>query len=399
MRRPGSDPHRGSDPAPPRRSRRERWVAAAWIVGVWIFVALLQATQRYLRGREFEPSAWSFGSALGDNLFVAALWAAATPLVMRIARRYPFPGRSVPVLLAVHIPASAAVALLHTFVSHVVYKVTFAPGVSWNDLLANWLQSAVVTGPTRIATYLQIVGVTWGLDDYRAWREGEIRASHLQAQLARERLEALKLQLHPAFLFQTLALLRSTIRRDPRAAARTIVDLGELLRLSLKNGGQRLVRLAEELRYADLYLRIESTRLERELGLRLLVPREILDASVPSLVLQPLVEAAVAAAHPAPVRVEVSASRDGERVTLRVRADPGGGVAGARPMTPVPAIAGGSGDAIARAGRRLDLEYPGDHRLEWSSLACEVVVEIPFAPLAGGDAAGVDPGRMAPRIA
>ena len=376
------------------RTRRERWIAAAWIVGVWSFVAVLQATQRYLRGHELEPNAWSFGSALGDNLFVAALWAAATPLVMRLARRYPFPGRSVPLLIAVHLPASAAFALLHTFVSHAVYKLVFAPGVAWSELFSNWLHSAVVTGPTRIATYLQIVGVTWGLDDYRAWREGEIRASHLQTQLARERLEALKLQLHPAFLFQTLSLLRATIRRDPRAAARTIVDLGELLRLSLKNGGQRLVRLGEELRYADLYLRIESTRLERDLGLRLLVPREVLDAAVPSLVLQPLVEAAVAAAHPAPVRVEISGDRQGERVTLRVRAD-----SGAEPGAEASPTATASRDAIERAARRLDLEYPGDHRLEWSTLSREAVVEIPFAPLTAGDAPGVDPGRLAPRIA
>jgi hypothetical protein len=312
---------------------------------------------------------------------------------MRLARRYPFPGRSLPVLLAVHLPASAAVALLHTFVSHVVYKVTLAPGVSWSELLANWLPSAVVTGPTRIATYLQIVGVTWGLDDYRAWREGEIRASLLQAQLARERLEALKLQLHPAFLFQTLALLRSTIRRDPRAAARTIVELGELLRLSLKNGGQRLVRLSEELRYADLYLRIESTRLERELGVRLLVPREILDAAVPSLVLQPLVEAAVASAHPDPARVEISAERRDERMTLRIRAD-----TGKFPGRSAPPAA--SADAIARARRRLDLEYPGEHRLQWSSLTGEAVVEIPFVALVQSEAEGaLGPDALAARTA
>jgi two-component system, LytTR family, sensor kinase len=359
------------------RSRRERLIAAAWIVGVWCFVAVLQATQRYLRGRGLEPNPWVFWSALGASLALAAIWAAATPVVMRIARRYPFPGRSLPVLAAIHLPAAAAIALLHTFVSNVVYKVIVAPGVSWAELLANCLHSAVETGPTRIATYLQIVGVTWGLDDYRAWREGEIRASHLQAQLARERLEALKLQLHPAFLFQTLALLRSTIRRDPRAAARTIVELGDLLRLSLRNGGQRLVRLAEEIRYADLYLRIESTRLERDLGVRLRVPREVLDAAVPSLVLQPLVEAAVAAAHPDPARVEISAERRNERMTLRVRADTG------RPGRSSPPAA--SADAIARARRRLDLEYPGGHRLEWSSLTGEAVVEIPFVRVEDGE--------------
>jgi len=85
--------------------------AIASLVGVWLFVGLLQATQRYLRGRELEPNSWAFWSALGENLVLAAIWAAATPLVMRIARRYPFPGRSLPVLLAVHVPAGAAVVL------------------------------------------------------------------------------------------------------------------------------------------------------------------------------------------------------------------------------------------------------------------------------------------------
>ncbi|HEX5135016.1 MAG TPA: histidine kinase [Thermoanaerobaculia bacterium] len=355
-----------------RSLSRSRWISAAWIVGVWLFVGILQATQRYLRGRELEPNSWAFWSALGENLVLAALWAAATPLVMRLARRWPFPGRSWPVLLAVHVPMGAAVVLLHTVVSHVVYKLLIAPGVSWADLLANTVHSAIVTGASRFATYVEIVGVTWGLDEYRGWREKEIRASNLQAQLASERLESLKLQLHPEFLFQTLALLRSKIRSDPAAAAKTIVALGELLRLSLKNGGRRLVRLAEELRYADLYLKIESTRLSRELPLSTRVPRGELDAAVPSLVLQPLVEAAVAAAGSGPACVEVSAVQSDGRMTLRVRADSNGGS---------PGPSGASNDAIARAARRLDLEYPGAHRLEWSSLAREAVVEIPFAPL------------------
>jgi hypothetical protein len=354
--------------------RRQRWISAAWIVGVWFFVGVLQATQRYLRGRELEPNPWAFWSALGDNLFLAALWAAATPLVMRIARRYPFPGRSLPVLLAVHLPVGAAVVLAHTVVSNFAYKLFIAPGVSWADLLGNIVRSALMTGASRFATYLEIVGVTWGLDEYRRWREREIRASLLQAQIARERLEALKLQLHPAFLFQTLGLLRSTIRRNPPAAAKTIVELGDLLRLSLKNGGQRLVRLAEELRYADLYLKIESTRLERNVRLAVRAPRDVLDAAVPSLVLQPLVEATVAAAGAEPRRVEVFATQRDGRLTLRVRSE--GGATGDRPP------AGDGAPAISRARGRLDLEYPGGHILEWSSLAREALVEIPFVAIA-----------------
>jgi hypothetical protein len=349
-------------------SSRKRWIAAAWIVGVWLFVAILQATQRYLRGRELEPNSWAFWSALGDNLALAALWAAATPIVMRIARRYPFPGTSLPTLLAVHIPAGAAIVLLHTVVSNVAYRLLIAPGVPWAQLFANALPMAVMTGPTRFAKYLEIVGVTWGLDDYRAWRTKEIRASHLQAQLASERLESLKLQLHPAFLFQTLGLVRSTIGRDPTAAARTIVALGELLRLSLKNGGQRLVRLGEELRYADLYLQIESTRLEREVRLATRVAPDAMEAAVPSLLLQPLVEAAVASAGAEPESVEISARRREGRLRLRIHA---GGAS----------VGGDGAAAIDRARGRLDLEYPGTHVLEWNGIAREAVVEIPFARL------------------
>ncbi|HZI65908.1 MAG TPA: histidine kinase [Thermoanaerobaculia bacterium] len=361
----------------PHFAARRRWTAAAWIAGVWIFLAVLQATQRYLRGRELEPSPWAFWGALADNLVIAALWAAATPVVMRIARRYAFPGTPVPVLAAVHLAAGAAFALLHSLAANVLYKLVLAPGVTWNELVANWVESALTTGPTRIATYLQIVGVTWGLDDYRAWREREIRASSLQLALAKERLESLKLQLHPAFLFQTLALLRTTIPRDPRAAARTIVELGDLLRLSLKNGGKRLVRLSEEVRYAELYLKIEKTRLECDLAVTIRVPRDALDAAVPSLVLQPLVEAAVAAACPAPASIEITASHGDGRMTLAVRAEPGD------PAAP-PAPAGPSAAVIERARRRLDLEFPGQHRLEWSSVTRSATVEIPFAPLPEG---------------
>ncbi len=353
---------------------RRRWTAAAWIAGVWIFLAVLQATQRYLRGQELEPNPWVFWSALVDNLVIASLWAVATPVVMRIARRYAFPATPIPLLAAIHVAAGAAFAILHSFAANVLYKLLLAPGVTWSELVANFIGSAMTTGPTRIATYLQIVGVTWGLDDYRAWREREIRASLLQLALAKERLESLKLQLHPAFLFQTLALLRATIRRDPRAAARTIVELGDLLRLSLKNGGKRLVRLSEELRYAELYLKIERTRLDCRLAVTIRVPHDALDAAVPTLVLQPLVEAAVASACPSPASIEISASHRDGRMTLEVRAEPGD------PAGP-PAPAGPSAAVIERARRRLDLEYPGQHRLEWSSVAREATVEIPFAPL------------------
>src|SRR5687767_14949454 len=106
---------------------RSRSTAAAWIAGVWIFVAVLQATQRYLRGRELEPNPWAFWTALGDNLVIAALWAAATPIVMRVARRYAFPGTPIATLAAVHVAAGVGFALLHTLAANALYKLVLAP--------------------------------------------------------------------------------------------------------------------------------------------------------------------------------------------------------------------------------------------------------------------------------
>jgi len=365
---------------------RGRWRAAAWIAGIWTFVAVLRATQRYLRGGELEPDPYVFWSALGDNLFLAALWAAATALVMRIARRFPFPGESLARLVPVHLAAAVAAALAHTLVSSVAYKLFLAPGVGWDELFRNFATSALMTGPSRLATYFEIVAVTWGLDDYRAYREKELRASLLQAELAEARLDALKLQLHPTFLFNALAVLRPTIHRDPRAAARLVVELGDLLRLSLKNGAARLVPLREELKFLELYLKIEKTRLGGKLAVSIRADRGVLDAAVPSLLLQPLAEAALAAGGAELSRIDVEARQRDGRLTLAVRAgaDPpaSGGAAG----LPRASVA-----AIARARRRLQHEYPGDHSIEWDAAGRATAVEIPCVPLADETGAAAAP--------
>jgi hypothetical protein len=351
---------------PPEETPPQR-VHWGWILAIWTFVGTLRATQRFLRSGELQPDmAYSWWAALGNNLFLAYLWAALTPAVMKIARRFA-PGR-VPLakLVPVHLAAAVAVALLHTVLSQLIYKLLLAPEVSWTELARNFASSALTTGPTRISTYLEIVGITWGLDYYRMYREREIQASNLQAQLADARLEALKLQLRPTFVFNALNTILPLIYRNAQAAARTVVQLGDLLRLSLKSGATQLVALDDELHFLELYLQIEKTRLADRLSVTFEIEREAASAAVPNLILHPLVENAVARAGVSPggVRIRITGRRLWDSVRVEVSDE-------TTEAPQDPAMRAMQESNLAKTRRRLEHLFPGRY-------ACEVL------PLAGG---------------
>jgi hypothetical protein len=328
--------------------------------------------------RELQPDAsYAWWSALGNNLFLAYLWAALTPLVMRIARRWA-PGRTRLIrLVPVHLLGGIAVALLHTVLSHLLYKVLIAPEVTWAEFAGNFAASALMTGPTRISTYLEIVGVTWGLDYYRVYREREVRASLLQTQVAEARLEALKLQLRPAFVFNALNAILPLIYRNAQAAARTVVQLGDLLRLSLKSGATQLVPLQEELHFLELYLQIEKTRLADRLSVSFEIDPQASSAGVPNLILQPVVENAVSRASGAPGRghITVSARRAWDALQLEVSDD-------AAQAPADPAVRAAMESNLAKTRRRLDHLYQEAYRFEVLPLSGggqQVVLSLPFS--------------------
>ena len=361
----------------PGRGRRPHWAAVATILLVWTGVAFFIATQRYLRGPSLQPRlALPWAESLGASFVTGYIWALLTPAAMGAARRWrPRRGARLGNGLALA-AAGIAAALLHLLATNLFWAVVDRHRAG-PDFVATFLATLSFGGAARLATVAGIVGVTWGLDDFHTYKENELQASELERELAATQLEGLKLRLHPPFLFNTLSTIVPLIHSEPSAAARTVVQLGDILRLALHNDAKSLVPLETELDYIRLYLQIEQTRLRDRLEVVFAIEPEALEAAVPNLVLLPLCEGAIAngaSRRPGRARVEIRARRDGLDLRLEVDEAPESDAAGSS-SAPID-------DAFVRKTRlRLDLLYPGSHRVDVSDRlggGHRVAVTLPY---------------------
>lgn len=180
----------------------------------------------------------------------------------------------------------------------------------------------------QFPTFWGLVGVAHALCFYERAKAREVREAELESRLARARLEALRMQLNPHFLFNTLNSIASLIQEEPNAAEEMIEALSDLLRLTLRSSDTQEVTLREELQFLDRYLHIEQTRFGGRLQVEKVVDAGLLDAVVPILILQPLVENAVKhgiETQLGPGSVKISIERSGKDLSLAV-VDDGRGV-------------------------------------------------------------------------
>lgn len=228
----------------------------------------------------------------------------------------------------------------------------------------------------NLCLYTMVAVVAFAFRFWRRIKQRELEASQLERSLAEARLEALQLRLQPHFLFNTLNSVAALIPRDPDGAERVIARLSELLRFLLQQEGAHEVALATELELLDRYLDIETTRFGDRLTVEMDVAPETRNASVPSLVLQPLVENAVRhgiARVPGPGTVTIGSKKHDDRLVLTVE-DSGPGL-----REPPEALTEGTGLATTR--RRLAELYGDDQTLELGTGergGLRVTVELPF---------------------
>jgi LytS/YehU family sensor histidine kinase len=296
---------------------------ALLIVGLWTLVGLASTQLNALSfGQAGLPFRWQ--RSLGWNLWSVWLWAAFTPLILWLVRRWPIDRRSwaraVPVHLAALLLLSALDAVLNHLVAPYLWPFRTIPsarGFFLQQLLLNSGSYMLVAALAHAGRYAAL------------YRDREVTAAQLQAQLASARLAALQAQLHPHFLFNTLNAIAEQVHVDADAADQMILKLGALLRASLQAPDRPEVPLREELELVGDYLELMRLRLCERLEVRVAAAPELLDAAVPPLLLQPLVENAIRHGierRAAAGRIDVAAHAENGRLVIEVR-DDGAGLA------------------------------------------------------------------------
>ena len=348
--------------------RRQRWARLAFIWGVWALVGLFFSSQIYVyfaRTQRAVP-VWR---ALAWQMTATLAFAVSTPLVLWLARRYPFGRAAWRRALAVHLLAGTALsavwATYHFFVD------AFFGGSLQNFNASNLPRVIFVNLDKELLVYWIVVLISHAVDYYQRYREGELRASQAQ-------LEALKMQLHPHFLFNALHSISALVHSDPEAADKMIARLGDFLRLTLDTAAAQEVPLSQEIEFLNCYLEIERIRFRDRLTTSLDVDPRALECRVPNLILQPIVENAIrhgVAPRSAPGRVEVRAEREGGVLRLQVR-DNGRGL----PEGAVCSTKGG-GVGLSNTRARLRQLYGGAYSFHIENDpagGAVVTLEIPF---------------------
>jgi signal transduction histidine kinase len=304
------------------------------------------------------------------------VWAALTPLVLWLARRYPLRAGRWGRPLLLHTAVSVALALLLiTLDVPLVLALRQAPDEPLSPAEA-WQRYFFLEFHLYVLLYWALLCVAHALAYYRDARDRRLEAAWLEGQLARAELNALKMQLDPHFLFNTLNAISALMHRDVEAADRMMGLLGDLLRRTLGAAGAQEVPLAQELDFVGRYLEIQQARFGGRLAVALDIEPGTLGARVPTLILQPLVENAIRhgiAPRPRGGRVEVRSRRREGALHLEVFDD--------GPGLP-PEAAGGCQEGVGLTNTRARLRhlYGPDHRLELSNGGAGVVVTlaIPF---------------------
>jgi len=260
--------------------------------------------------------------ALAVNFTYYWLWGLATPLVFAAGRRFRFePGswtRSIAAHLAISISVTAAQFFAAEGILRMIGKrseMTFWPQVKFS-FLANF-QSA-------LPTYFLILFAWLAFDYYAKFRDREVRTAQLAAQLSAAQLQALRMQLKPHFLFNTLNSISSLMYTDVEAADEMVVKLSEFLRLTTDRELEQEVPLGQELEFVRRYLEIEKVRFEERLHVSFDVGAEASAARVPALVLQPLIENAIhhgIGSRPVGGSIAISANREADELHIRVADD------------------------------------------------------------------------------
>jgi signal transduction histidine kinase len=322
------------------------------VFAAWLVPALLSGFNTYVQDRlDGHAPDWRW------VLFSSADWllyAVLTPLVFRASRRFPLERPHLASHIALHVAGALGMCVAWAALGTLLRLGIFpsAEGAASRKAWLSFVSWVFTTLPFGVGVYFALVGIQHSFFYFAQARERETQTARLAAQLSEARLGALRMQLNPHFLFNSLNAITVLVRDNNTAAASRMLELlSDVLRQVLRTGEPHETTLARELEFLERYLAIEQVRFSDRLRPRVDIDPALNRAAVPRFLLQPLVENALRhgiARRADAGLLQVSARRDGEHLVLTVR-DDGPGL----PATPHL----GSGVGLSNTGARLAALY------------------------------------------
>ncbi len=329
----------------------------------WTLFSVLYANQIYFEMLHTPGMHHSWWLIAFWQLAAWNVWGVLSPLIFYLERTFRVDGRIWLRGFLINLAAAALLALVH-IAAATSLKMLLRPFDVWSDkhaFLVQYQSELRAFFLFDLLIYWAIFGVGYAFDYRARYRERESAATQLKVQLAQAQLESLKVQLHPHFLFNTLHTIAGLVRTNERApAVNMIAGLSDLLRRALDSGDEQEVPLRQELEFIELYLGIQKVRFEDKLTVRMEVAPETLDAMVPNLILQPLVENAIRhgfSIEESAGLIVIEAYRDGQDLRITVRDDGPGLQAGWR-------LEESEGIGLANTSARLKHLYGASHRFD-----------------------------------
>jgi two-component system, LytTR family, sensor kinase len=354
--------------------RHRWWLRWCFFFCVWGLLGTSFALSTYLGARQDNVQI-SWKRILSGYLADFYLWGLLSPLIFLLARRFEL-RKHFPRNLFIHLAASIILSgFVLSAASPLVWYLGYVNLARNPTLAILWRNNAFSAYYFHqgLTIYWTTLVVAHALYYYRGLREREAQTARLTAQLAQAQLQALKMQIHPHFLFNTLNSISALLHKDVEAADRMIARLGDFLRLTLKSSDAQIVDFEQELEFLKCYLDIEHIRFQDRLTVEMDIDPNALTAMIPNLILQPIVENAVrhgVARQTDPGHITIRARREGERLIMRVE-DNGPGLK---------VKSNGSGIGISNTRARLEQFYGGDFSFQIANSAergTSVTLDVP----------------------
>ncbi len=350
------------------------------VVAVWTMLGVIYAGPIY-----FEVEAEGMGHAawriFSWGILTWLAWAPLTPVIVWLARRFSLVGETWLRNLAIHLPAFFLISAIHSAAATLI-NITIKPfdnmGESPTDFWVRFFSRLKGSFGSDLLIYGGVVGICYGVDYYRKYREREFLASRLEAQLAQAQLDSLRMQLHPHFLFNTLNSIVGLVRDNRnQSAVSMLVGLSDLLRHTLEHSSRHEVELREEINFIKLYLSMQEMRFSDRLHINFNIDPATTRALVPNLILQPLTENALQHGIGRSTDsglVGISSALEDRHLRLTVYDDGAG-------LPDDWQLKGSAGIGLANTVARLQQLYDDDHQFDVRNRdggGVEVVIVIPL---------------------